>query len=305
MANPVFIVGVDRSGTTLLTMMLDMNSKLWIPNESHFIVDYFEKYQIDENIQNYDFRRKIVREILNERYVLDWDIAITEDQVDVSECRTLSDVISAFYQTCASSKGKLLWGDKTPRYLVHVDVLNKLFPEARFIHIIRDGRDVAESISQMWWGANDFASALKSWERRVEIGHKMLNMLPQQRWMELRFEDLVLDTKKELRRVTDFLQLPFEESMLGYSSVAADKVGGRIHKHHSGLMQAPQASETYRWKNRLSHADQALAWQIAGRMLKHFQYEEGVTKHHLRLARSLYYSVLESWNWRFAKKKEF
>jgi hypothetical protein len=305
MKNPVFIVGVDRSGTTLLTMMLDMHSQLWIPNESHFIVDYFEKYEGVAITQDDNLKRSIVRKIFDERYVRDWDISITADQVDVTACRTLSDVIAAFYQACATSKGKMLWGDKTPRYLVHVDVLNKLYPEARFIHIVRDGRDVAESISQMWWGANDFASALKSWERRVEMGHKMLNMLPQDRWIQLRFEDLVLDTKKELRRVTDFLQLPFEESMLGYASVAAEKVGGRIDKHHSGLMQAPQASETYRWKNRLSHADQALAWQIAGRMLKHFQYEEGVTKHHLRLVRSLYYSVLEIWNWRFWKKKFF
>jgi hypothetical protein len=91
--------------------------------------------------------------------------------------------------------------------------------------------------------------------------------------------------------------------MLGYSSVAAHKVGGRIDRHHSKLMKAPQASETYRWKNRLSHADQALAWQVAGRMLEYFKYEQGVTNHPLRLARTLYYSVLESWNWRLLKKK--
>lgn len=304
MDSPVFVVGVDRSGTTLLTMMLDMHSQLWIPNESHFIVELYDKYQNVLDLKSEDFRKKIVSEIFNERYVRDWDILISQDQVDVSDCDSLSDIIFAFYEACAASKGKMFWGDKTPRYLVHVDILNKLFPKSRFIHIVRDGRDVAESISQMWWGANDFASALKSWERRVEIGSKMLNMLPQDRWMQLRFEDLVLNTNKELRRVTDFLQLPFEENMLCYASVAAEKVGGRIDKHHSNLIQSPQASETYRWKNRLSCADQALAWQIAGKMLKHFQYEEGVTKHPLRLIRYFYYKSVESWNWRFAKNKK-
>lgn len=300
MESPVFIVGVDRSGTTLLTMMLDMHSQLWIPNESHFIVNFYEKYQDVAELKCKEFRKNIVSEILNERYVREWNIDISLDKVDVSDCRSLSDIIGAFYKSCAVSKGKIFWGDKTPRYLVHVDVLNKLFPKSRFIHIVRDGRDVAESISRMWWGANDFASALKSWERRIELGSKMLNMLPQGRYMQLRFEDLVLNTKKELQRVTDFLELPFEESMLGYSSVAAAKVGGRIDKHHSGLMQSPQASETYRWKKRLSYADQALAWHIAGRMLRRFQYDEGVTKHPLRLVRYLYYKVVESWNWRFA-----
>lgn len=288
MAGPLFIVGVDRSGTTLLALMLGMHSMVWIPYESHFHVTLYERHNDDPRLGEGAFNTRIVDEIRAQKYVREWGVDIPDD-IDVGACTTLACIFETFHAACAAAQGKRLWGDKTPRYIVHLDVINALFPTARFVHIVRDGRDVARSLVNMWWGPKDFASALEYWARRVELGSKMLGMLPGERRMLIRFEDLVRAPREELQRVTAFLDIPFEERMLEYHAEAAERVGERIRRHHANLTQAPRPELTYKWKQALSPADQALAWQLAGTMLAKFGYEPGVREHPLRLARKIYY----------------
>ncbi len=291
MAGPIFIVGVDRSGTTLLSMMLGMHSMVWIPYESHFHVAFHERYNADPRVGEVGFNRVILDEIRAQKYVRDWDITIP-DGIDVRACSSLACILETFHTACAAAQGKVLWGDKTPRYIVHLDVINELFPAARFVHIVRDGRDVARSLVNMWWGPKDFASALEYWARRVELGSKMLGMLPKERRMLIRFEDLVRAPREELQRVTTFLGIPFEERMLSYHVEAAKQVGERIRQHHANLTRAPQPELTYKWKRALPPSDQALAWQLAGTMLEKFGYEPGVREHPLRLIKKIYYRGL-------------
>lgn len=298
MAAPIFIVGVDRSGTTLLSVMLGMHSLVWIPYESHFHVVFHQRYNADPRIGDVGFNKAVLDDVLVQKYVRDWDIDIPKD-IDVGACPSLSCILRSFHEACAAARGKVMWGDKTPRYIVHLDVINDLFPDARFVHIVRDGRDVARSLVSMWWGPKDFASALEYWSRRVELGSKMLGMLPGARRMQLRFEDLVRSPREELHRVTAFLGIPFEEGMLDYHAEAARQVGARIQQHHANLTHAPRPNLTYKWKRTLSAADQALAWQLAGPMLEKFGYEPGVRDHPLRLAKKIYYRGVEVVRCRF------
>jgi hypothetical protein len=295
---PVFVIGVDRSGTTLLSMMLGMHSLLWIPYESHFHVELYNKYHNDPNIGDFDYNNMILKEIFNQKYVLEWH-SVRPDIIDVSKCKSLSCIFNEFHLSYAHAQGKKLWGDKTPKYIVHLDVINDLFPNARFVHIVRDGRDVARSLVGMWWGPNDFVSALEYWARRVELGTKMLNMLPSERRMQIRYEDLVTSPQKELVRITEFLGIPFESHMLDYNMKSSSSVGGRIEKHHSNLLLSPQSNLTYKWKRNLSSADQSLAWQIAGSMLQKFGYDSGVENHPLRLFKKIYYLLLRFVKCRF------
>lgn len=278
---PFFVVGVDRSGTTLLTLLLDGHSQLWIPNESHFFVEYYHKYN-GGDYSGTAFRKELVSRILSEKYVSDWAVTIQADDVDFEQCTDLPSTIAAVYSAHARKEGKSIWGDKTPRYISHIDILNRLFPDARYIHIVRDGRDVASSIVKQWWGANDYLSALDSWARRIEMGHKMLNMLPESRVMEVRFEDLVAQPESHVKSLCAFLGVPFEPGMMDYTQSAASKVAGRITAHHSGLTKAPDISQTFRWKKSLSDPDQALSYSVAGKMLEHYGYESGTTKSWLK-----------------------
>jgi hypothetical protein len=174
-----------------------------------------------------------------------------------------------------------------------------MFPDARFVHLVRDGRDVALSVIRQWWGANDFMTAVRSWAEMVSTARRMLAMLPQERHLELRFEDLVADPGTQLRRVTDFLGVAFEDGMLSrYTDRAASKVGDRIERHHAHLTERPQASQAYKWMQTLSPADQAVAHEMAGDVLAELGYPPGVTNHPLRILRKGYHRVRESIAWR-------
>jgi Sulfotransferase family len=299
-ALPILIIGMNRSGTTLLSLMLDSHSRIAIPYESHFFVPYYRNRQGFDLTGN-EGRLELVSRILAEPYVQVWDQQLSPAEIDLSRCTGLAETINEIYSTYARRLGKDLWGDKTPAYISDIDVLNALFPAARFIHIVRDGRDVSLSILKQWWGANNFLSAMQHWTSTVTCARKMLAMLPQERWLEVRFEDLVSEPERELRRVTDFLGLKFQPAMLSaYRSNAAHKVGEAIKQHHVHLREQPSASQAFKWRQALGPADQAVAFEVAGPLLTELGYPPGVTSHPLRILRKCYHRLREAYYYRIA-----
>ncbi|WP_029897881.1 sulfotransferase family protein [Desulfohalovibrio reitneri] len=301
---PVFVVGVHRSGTTLLNLMLDSHSQLWIPYESHFIVRLHRKYVLNGqgDFESPVFRRALVEEILGDHFVKDWEVDVTPDEVDVDACRDLSSAIDAVYSAHAAKAGKTRWGDKTPSYVYHADLLNELFPECKFIHLVRDGRDVARSVVRRHWGPDDLVSALREWARKVEVCDKMLRMLPPGRRSTLRYEDLVEKPGDSLRGLCEFLDLPFEESMLQYQGRSAEKLGQRRSStYHSGLMGAPSKDFVQQWKREMSPVDQSIAQEVAGEMLDYFGYEPGRRNHPLKAWGRFRHKIDERRSWKTRK----
>lgn len=297
---PIFIIGLNRSGTTLLRLMLDAHSRIAIPNESHFFLRYYERRAELADLREPHRRLALVEEILGERYVQLWDRKLAPSDIDLEQCTSLEETIRQIYLAYARAFGKDLWGDKTPEYATEAHILNRMFPDARFIHLIRDGRDVALSIIQRTWGPNDFVTAMRSWAADVTWTRKMLAMLPEDKYVELRFEDLIAQPEAELRRLTDFLGVEFEAQMLRYSEGAEEKVGGNIHTRiHGHLSKPPLATQGLKWMRTLSAADQAVAHEQAGATLAELGYPPGVTEHPFRILRKGYHRVREGVTWRW------
>lgn len=302
---PIFVIGVNRSGTTLLSLMLDAHSRVAIPYESHFFVKYYADEDLVGDLGCEAGRRALVDRILAEPYVRRWDYHPDPGEIDLDACGDLATAIAQVYSAYARHFGKDLWGDKTPSYISELHVMNRMFPDAKFVHVIRDGRDVALSVLRQRWGANDFAAALRDWVREVTCARKMLAMLPVDRFLELKFEDLVSDAPCQLRRVADFLGLNFEEGMVsGYMRRASDKVGDRINEHHANLLGAPSADQAYKWRSSLGPADQAVAFEIAGQTFVELGYPPGVREHPLRLARKAYHRLRGSYEWRRHRRNQ-
>lgn len=274
--SPIFILGSPRSGTTLFSLILKQNPELAIPYESHFIVPVFTKWR---SISQADFpgvRATILEEIINSKYVADWHPKVLNDQIDLNQCHDLATLINQVFMAYAKNESKQRWADKTPGYLIHVDTLNHLFPTAKFIHLVRDGRDVSLSLLKTHFGPNNFLTALQHWERKITIARKMLAMLRPDRHIEIRYEDLIASPRVTMKQVSHFLELEFHPTMLeDFSQEAKDRVGDRIHTLHSNLLQPLNASSCERWKRELGKADQHLAWKIAGTQLEALGYDRG------------------------------
>lgn len=279
-----FIVGVGRSGTTLLRLMLDAHPEMAIPPETHFIPK-----AIRECSTARDPRRAYIEAVTSS---ITWDDHPMEEeelrrQVDSIEPFDISNALRAFYGCYASRFGKRRWGDKTPLYVRSMDLINGILPEAHFIHLIRDGRDVALSVKDLWFGPDSIEEAAKQWVSWIEGARSQAQGLPY--YLELRYEDLVSDPETVLGRVCEFLDLPWDSSMMNYHEGSGKRmeevyrdVPARKNRRavqaeervriHCLTREPPQRHRVGRWRKEMDEADKERFENVAGYLLRDLGY---------------------------------
>lgn len=216
---PVFIVGAPRSGTTMLQYILDDLPNLSMPTgESHFIVPLYRNQAAYPDIDTPAGMRRLLQTLhdFNAEF-LDTDLHGVKFDVDtlatafLNEGRSsVRDVISGIFEHNARGIGKTRWGDKTPYYALHLDKLIEWWPDARIIHLVRDGRDVALSL---FGRRHDFSAynvyyAAQYWQKYVDVCREQGKKLPVGQYLELRYEDVLNDQGAAMRTVCDFIGEP-------------------------------------------------------------------------------------------------
>ena len=197
--------------------------------------------------------------------------------------------VRAFYELYADKQGNhgARWGDKTPGYIKSMREIQVYLPEARFIHLIRDGRDVALSILKQHWGPQTIEAAAEKWRSRVLRGRAQQPYLGF--YLEVKFEDLVLHTERELRRICGFIDLDFDPAMLGYHETAEQRLQEkaralpRAHGEpqsaekrlmsHAKTFEPPNPELIGTWRKRMSPSDRAAYEALAGDLLADLGYE--------------------------------
>lgn len=275
--SPVFIVGAPRSGTTLLQYMLRAHPALSIPTgESHFIVPLMR-----DEARFGDLRRRanvvgVLEAMRRQRpeftdtdlHGLHFDPQELADRFVAEGRQTMRDLISGLFEANALGEGKPRWGDKTPYYVLHMPALHGWWPDAQFIHVVRDGRDVALSLMGRrddFYVYNTYFAA-RYWEQYVEAGRRHGEALPARQYLELRYEDLLQAPRETLGLVCEFLGLDFEDSVLDYRRPAE---GGK-----TPLLQGPlQAANAGKWRQAMSARQVRLFEGAVGGTLERFGYE--------------------------------
>jgi hypothetical protein len=276
-----FVVGVPRSGTTLLRLMLDAHPELAIPHETHFIPAVLREPQAGRE----DFFRKLTEfptwqdlKTPAERF---WQELLRLEPFDVR------DGLRAFYRLYAGLRSKSRWGDKSPPYAQHIAAIHEGLPEARFIHILRDGRDVAVSLQPLWFSPGESMEALATqWVEQIQEARRQGQGTAF--YMEIRYEDLLAHPVRELHRICHYLDLPYDTRMTAYHETAhlrLDEVETRrdgegkiiITKEerkelHRLTSQPPQLSRIGRWRTELTRERVASYEAVAGDLLEELGY---------------------------------
>jgi hypothetical protein len=277
-----FVVGVGRSGTTLLRLMLDAHPDLAVPPETHFI---------PQLLQNEDISRDEFLKIITSAHT--WhDFGVNEKELRLAlySLRSFSaaEGLRLFYQLYARKFQKRYYGDKTPLYLSSMLLIQCGLPEARFIHVIRDGRDVAMSYRGLWFGpGEDIRSAASFWKERISAGRNQASELKY--YLEVRYEELITNTKSVLKEICTFIEIPFSEQMLHYyrqSNERLAELGDRFNEHgsvrvkrddrmsiHAMTKYPPDKTRVQSWKCSMTEADQRLFESVAGKLLHDLGYE--------------------------------
>ena len=223
--NPyVFLVGCPRSGTTLLGRMADAHRDLAVIHETRWIPRTFESRE--GLTANGDVAPTLADQLCGIR-------ALKSLSIDASEMRALirahlgvpfSRFVTVLFDGYGRQRGKHLVGDKSPGYVRYLRILHELWPEARFVHMIRDGRDVCLSVLDWRKGATRYSTFEDDpvttiavwWEWYVQLGREQGRRLAPALYHEVPYEVLVADLERESVRLCEFLGIPYDPAMLRF-----------------------------------------------------------------------------------------
>jgi hypothetical protein len=267
---PLLVLGVRRSGTTLLRVMLDRNPDLAVPDESYFVPPLARRHRgpVDQRAFLDDLRRLPT--------LRDWDVPIDAVRDRLRPGMRAGEAIAAVYQAYAGRRGKRRWGDKTPMYMQHLGLLERLFPRARYVHLVRDGRDAGRSflavpagiVTETWAHPRTVAGFAAQWRMEVLAARRLGHHVGPDRYREVRYESLVAAPERELTAICAFAGLPYDAAMLDY----AGRVDVSAKPHQERLRQAPTPG-VRDWRRELPAADAAAFERVAGDLLAELGYE--------------------------------
>jgi spore maturation protein CgeB len=253
-ASPIFILGTQRSGTTLLTRILSSHSKLFIQNEVNVL--------------------KVFKNATSKTDILN----ALDDQIYSRHDVTIKQIL-------AKSENSL-WGVKDPQLTEYIPQLKLFLPESKFIIIVRDGRGVVNSYKNNKWGlgTNVYSGTLR-WLFEVSEQKRFMRENPQQVLL-LRYEDIIKDTSQEIKKICHHLQLEFEPEMLEYY---LQKAQYKKNKSNINTNKEPDASFAEKWKQELSKHEIDIIEHLANEQLISNDYDLIGRSIHISFLEKYYY----------------
>ena len=273
MSNPyVFLVGCPRSGTTLLQRMVNAHSQVAVMPEAHWI------YQLSVQRKGMTPERTVKDDIVSAllEHPKFARLGITCDQLlalaGENQRATYSAFVQRIFDLYGKMQGKDLVGNKTPALVRRLEVVHELWPEARIVHLIRDGRDVFLSLrnrplhnrdagSGLGWTEDPVSTAGLWWELNVQMGRKAGEALGPQLYHEMLYETLVNQPAQACAALCAFLEVPYSDAMLRFYE------SGKTEKD-----LRPITPGLRNWRSQMSAQDVEVFESAAGRTLDDLGY---------------------------------
>jgi hypothetical protein len=272
-----FFVGSGRSGTTLVRAVFDSHPDLAIPDEVSFVIRYARPHYA----LRYGWPRRFdvaacTDLILANAAFRRWGLPredVTAALSDPPPPQDFPDAVRRLYALWARRQGKPRYGDKTPMHVLHISRLARMFPEARFVHVIRDGRDVALSYLGVDWGPSTVEDAAVEWRRRVRAGRRAGRRLGPDRYREICYEDLVVAPERVVRDVCGFIALPWDDALLRYHERAGEVIGATRFPTAHQRLRLPPTPGLRDWRRDMDPVDVERFEAVAGPLLVDLGYE--------------------------------
>jgi Sulfotransferase family len=277
----LFIVGCARSGTTLVHRIVDAHPEIAITPEMHWITRQFKS-------RNRLVTPEVVSELSRHKRFAQFEIPHEqfEGLLVSGEALPYPAFLNRVFGLYAKIKNKPLVGNKTPAYVRSIATLHALWPEAKFVHIIRDGRDVCLSVLN-WkkgertagryasWEEDPVSTTALWWERKVRKAREDGAALGPGLYHEMHYEALVEDPERECKRLCEFLGVRYEEAMIRFAEgkTRTDLPNARRTPKKAWL---PITSGMRNWRTEMPVKDVERFEAAAGDLLQELGYERTV-----------------------------
>jgi len=273
---PFFIVGCDRSGTTMLRLILDRSDDVAIPTESMFIADMAAIRSRFGDLASDEQFDRLAETVWRHPKVRQWRLGgAPPPRAGRSGGAAYRAALEAPYLAYAAQHGKPGWGDKTPFYIGHLDELRRVFPEARIVNLVRDGRDVALSLLRVPFGPANVWAAAHQWRDAVEAGEGAGERLGDD-LLTVRYEHLVAAPETAIPAVCEFLEIGYRPEMLAIEESPPELIAAGQEAWFRELYSGISANSVGKWRRQMSRSDIALFESIAGAELERHGYQTGL-----------------------------
>ena len=273
---PIFVLGAERSGTTLLMAMLGFHKRIAVPE----VVWYYPRFRpylhtYGDLTQARNFRT-LAEEMVFGLKTPFWGLpvnpaTIVDEIIARSETKTFEGLFAALLGKYADHVGKPRWGEKTPYNLFFVKEILEDFPNAQFVFITRDGRDASADYLESSFGPTNIYSAAYAWKRSQNAVEEFRTKLPKDQWLDVSYEKLVHEPEAVLRGVSEFLGEEYDPNMLKFHEGDIAQKRGK-QRDHAPLGGPATTQYIGIYKNLLSQRDQRIFTWVAGRELQNAGY---------------------------------
>lgn len=263
-----FIVGCGRSGTTMLRSMLDAHPEMSVPPEAQFVVPVIQEGRGLE-AAGAGSMDAVWPFLARHPSFRKWELPEDRVRSMLGGASRVAEALRAVFRIYAEGEGKPRYANKTPVHVHWIGLLSAAFTESCFIHLIRDGRDVAVSRREAGFRPTGIVGAARAWGEAIRLGRAAGRRLGG-RYLEIRYEDLVSHPESELRRLCAYVELRFDEAMLRYFERPPLRgTDPAVHRHQD----RPPTPRMRDWRRELSAEELSLFEALAGETLRATGYE--------------------------------
>ncbi|MEM8527121.1 MAG: sulfotransferase [Bacteroidota bacterium] len=293
MEQTIFIVGVGRSGTSMLMTLLNGHSKIAFTPETHFLRFYVGSQEIQA-----EFEAKGVTKF---KEIIDQDDYYKRLHIDSSELLApylkekkvfdLRAIYKEILSTYLRRKDKTYIGDKDPRYIDYLPIIKEIYPNAKIIHIYRDPRDIVLSKTKADWSAHRpyWMNAIIS-QVQIKKGRKKIQELFDGHFYELSYESLVANPNESLTKLLAFLDLELEKEMLDLRKSAEELVDKAEMQWKNNTFKPVMNANKEKWRKGLSTSQIRCTEIICKEWFKNLGY--GYSKVKINFMEELFYQLI-------------
>lgn len=274
---PFFIVGASRSGTTLLRLMINAHPRLAVPHE----FKYFREVREYATVSNWrtqfnddDYAQLVDRFLSAREHIFD-EIGPSNVRrhIMADPERTIRGPYRVGAQSWMEFYGKSHWGEKTPFNLFYVDLLYDMFPDARFIYVVRDPRAVVTSMNTIEYFSDDSVINALNWRSGAGNGyHNFVTAIPEGQRLKMSYEQLATDPAETLTRLCDFIGEDYNEAMLSFYRDSKRYMNPVIRTEN--VTKTVTSSSIERWRDHLSSKEVAMVEHICADEMDLHGYEK-------------------------------
>ncbi|MEE9422706.1 MAG: sulfotransferase [Gammaproteobacteria bacterium] len=291
MNNPIFIFGSARSGTSLLSRIVNSHPNIGIPFETHLYNRFYPWLKFYGSLELNKNRDRLINDILQTGVMTYWDPKPDYDEIiKLLKIDNFHGIVDALMNAWLKKCGKKRWGEKTPWHMYYWQEIMEGFPDAKFIFIVRDGRDASMSWKKARFGPKHIYSLAKRWKHFHDEYEKFKKVVKPENLYELKYEDLLDTPEKITAEICTFIGEEYSDEMLAfYKTTTSYKTDKGNNKN---LTKPLIKSNKDKWKKALSQDEKRIFEAVAGDELERYGYQRVVNNASITVRQEVFINYL-------------